>query len=146
MNKSIASALISLMALPALAQMSPVGLWKTIDDKDGSAKSEIRIVDNAGVFTGKIEKILDPKAKPGELCVECTDDRKSQPMLGLEIIRGVRRVEGQAVWDGGTIVEPSTGKIYKMKMTPIEGGAKLEMRGFIGFSLLGRTQTWIRVQ
>jgi uncharacterized protein (DUF2147 family) len=146
MNKSIAAALISLMALPALAQMSPVGLWKTIDDKDGSAKSEIRIVDNAGVFTGKIEKILDPKAKPGELCVECTDDRKGQPMLGLEIIRGVRRVEGQAVWDGGTIVEPSTGKIYKMKMTPIEGGAKLEMRGFIGFSLLGRTQTWIRVQ
>jgi uncharacterized protein (DUF2147 family) len=146
MNKSIAAALISLMALPALAQMSPVGLWKTIDDKDGSAKSEIRIVDNAGVFTGKIEKILDPKAKPGELCVECTDDRKSQPMLGLEIIRGVRRVEGQAVWDGGTIVEPSTGKIYKMKMTPIEGGAKLEMRGFIGFSLLGRTQTWLRVQ
>ena len=146
MNKSIASALISLMALPALAQMSPVGLWKTIDDKDGSAKSEIRIVDNAGVFTGKIEKILDPKAKPGELCVECTDDRKGQPMLGLEIIRGVRRVEGQAVWDGGTIVEPSTGKIYKMKMTPIEGGAKLEMRGFIGFSLLGRTQTWLRVQ
>ncbi len=146
MNKSIAAALVSLMALPALAQMSPVGLWKTIDDKDGSAKSEIRIIETAGVFTGKIEKILDPKAKPGELCVECTDDRKGQPMLGLEIIRGVRQVAGQAVWEGGTIVEPSTGKIYKMKMTPIEGGAKLEMRGFIGFSLLGRTQTWLRVQ
>ena len=146
MNKSIAAALVSLMALPALAQMSPVGLWKTIDDKDGSAKSEIRIIETAGVFTGKIEKILDPKAKPGDLCVECTDDRKGQPMLGLEIIRGVRQVAGQAVWEGGTIVEPSTGKIYKMKMTPIEGGAKLEMRGFIGFSLLGRTQTWLRVQ
>lgn len=146
MNKSIAAALVSLMALPALAQMSPVGLWKTIDDKDGSAKSEIRIIETAGVLTGKIEKILDPKAKPGELCVECTDDRKGQPMLGLEIIRGVRQVAGQAVWEGGTIVEPSTGKIYKMKMTPIEGGAKLEMRGFIGFSLLGRTQTWLRVQ
>jgi uncharacterized protein (DUF2147 family) len=146
MNKSIAAALVSMMALPALAQMSPVGLWKTIDDKDGSAKSEIRIIETAGVLTGKIEKILDPKAKPGELCVECTDDRKGQPMLGLEIIRGVRQVAGQAVWEGGTIVEPSTGKIYKMKMTPIEGGAKLEMRGFIGFSLLGRTQTWLRVQ
>jgi uncharacterized protein (DUF2147 family) len=146
MHKSIAAAFVGLMALPALAQMSPLGLWKTIDDKDGSAKSEIRIIETAGVFTGKIEKILDPKAKPGELCVECTDDRKGQPMLGLEIIRGVRQVDGQAVWEGGTIVEPSTGKIYKMKMTPIEGGAKLEMRGFIGFSLLGRTQTWIRVQ
>jgi uncharacterized protein (DUF2147 family) len=146
MNKSIAAALVGLVSLPALAQMSPVGLWKTIDDKDGSAKSEIRIIETAGVFTGKVEKILDPKAKPGELCVECTDDRKGQPMLGLEIIRGVKKVDGQAVWEGGTIVEPSTGKIYKMKMTPIEGGAKLEMRGFVGFSLLGRTQTWIRVQ
>jgi uncharacterized protein (DUF2147 family) len=146
MKKSIVATLVALMALPALAQMSPSGLWKTIDDKDGSAKSEIRISQTAGLFTGKVEKILDPKAKPGELCVECTDDRKGQPMLGLEIIRGVRQVEGQAVWEGGTIVEPSTGKIYKMKMTPIEGGAKLEIRGFIGFSLLGRTQTWIRVQ
>jgi len=146
MNKSIAAVLLSVMALPALAQMSPVGLWKTIDDKDGSAKSEIRIVETAGVLTGKIEKILDPKAKPGELCVECTDDRKGQPMLGLEIIRGVKKADGKEVWEGGTIVEPSTGKIYKTKMTPIEGGSKLEMRGFIGFSLLGRTQTWIRVQ
>jgi uncharacterized protein (DUF2147 family) len=146
MKKSIVATLVALMALPALAQMSPSGLWKTIDDKDGSAKSEIRISQTAGLFTGKVEKILDPKAKPGELCVECTDDRKGQPMLGLEIIRGVRQVEGQTVWEGGTIVEPSTGKIYKMKMTPIEGGAKLEIRGFIGFSLLGRTQTWIRVQ
>ncbi len=146
MKKSIVATLVALMALPALAQMSPLGLWKTIDDKDGSAKSEIRIIQTSGVFTGKVEKILDPKAKPGELCVECTDDRKGQPMLGLEIIRGVRQVEGQTVWEGGTIVEPSTGKIYKMKMTPIEGGAKLEIRGFIGFSLLGRTQTWIRVQ
>ena len=146
MNKSIAAVVLAVMALPALAQMSPVGLWKTIDDKDGSAKSEIRIIETAGVFSGKIEKILDPKAKPGELCVECTDDRKGQLMLGLEIIRGVKKVDGQTMWEGGTIVEPSTGKIYKMKMTPIEGGAKLEMRGFIGFALLGRTQTWIRVQ
>jgi len=146
MFRTVIAVVVGLSSVSAMAQMSPVGLWKTIDDKDGSAKSEIRIIETAGVFTGKIEKILDPKAKPDEKCVECTDDRKDQPTLGLEIIRGVRKTEGKDVWEGGTIVEPSTGKIYKMKMTPIEGGAKLEMRGFIGFALLGRTQTWIRVQ
>lgn len=146
MIRTMTALAISLFSWGVMAQMTPVGLWKTIDDKDGSAKSEIRIIETAGVFSGKIEKILDPKAKPDEKCVECTDDRKDQPTVGLEIIRGNRKTEGKDVWEGGTIVEPSTGKIYKMKMTPIEGGAKLEVRGFIGFSLLGRTQTWIRVQ
>ena len=146
MIRNTIAMVLGLSALSAMAQMSPVGLWKTIDDKDGSAKSEIRIIETAGVVTGKIEKILDPKAKPDEKCVECGDDRKDQAMLGLEIIRGVKKVEGEDLWEGGTIIEPSTGKVYKMKMTPIEGGAKLEMRGFIGFSLLGRTQTWIRIQ
>ena len=146
MIRNTIAMVLGLSALSAMAQMSPVGLWKTIDDKDGSAKSEIRIIETAGVVTGKIEKILDPKAKPDEKCVQCGDDRKDQPMLGLEIIRGVKKVDGKDLWEGGTIIEPSTGKVYKMKMTPIEGGAKLEMRGFIGFSLLGRTQTWIRVQ
>jgi uncharacterized protein (DUF2147 family) len=146
MFRTAIAIVVGLSSISAMAQMSPVGLWKTIDDKDGSVKSEIRVTQADGVITGKIEKILDPKAKPDEKCVECTDDRKDQPTLGLEIIRGVRKTEGKDVWEGGTIVEPSTGKIYKVKMTPIEGGAKLEMRGFIGFSLLGRTQTWIRVQ
>ncbi|MCF8154510.1 MAG: DUF2147 domain-containing protein [Rhodoferax sp.] len=145
MIRTAIAIVVGLSSISAMAQMSPVGLWKTIDDKDGSVKSEIRVTQTDGVITGKIEKILDPKAKPDEKCVECTDDRKDQPTLGLEIIRGVRKAEGKDVWEGGTIVEPSTGKIYKVKMTPIEGGAKLEMRGFIGFSLLGRTQTWIRV-
>ena len=145
MIRTAIAIVVGLSSISAMAQMSPVGLWKTIDDKDGSVKSEIRVTQTDGVITGKIEKILDPKAKPDEKCVECTDDRKDQSTLGLEIIRGVRKAEGKDVWEGGTIVEPSTGKIYKVKMTPIEGGAKLEMRGFIGFSLLGRTQTWIRV-
>ena len=146
MFRSAIALAFGMSAACAMAQMTPVGLWKTIDDKDGSAKSEIRIIDTAGVITGKIERILDPKAKPDETCIECKDDRKDQPTLGMEIIRGVRKTEGKDVWEGGTIVEPSTGTIYKMKMTPIEGGKKLEMRGFVGFSFIGRTQTWIRIQ
>lgn len=144
MIRAIAVAALGMSAFSAMAQMTPVGLWRTIDDKDGSAKSEIRIVENNGVVSGRIEKVMDPKAKSDELCVECKDDRKDQPMVGLELIRGLKKAEGKDVWEGGTIVEPSTGKVYKMTMTPIDGGKKIEMRGYIGFFY--RTQTWIRVQ
>jgi len=131
----------------AMAQMNPAGLWKTIDDKDGSAKSEIRIVETAGVVSGKIEKVLDPKSKPDDKCVECKDDRKDQPIAGLELMRGLKKSDTRDnLWDGGTIVEPSTGKVYKVQLTPIEGGKKLEVRGYVGAPLFGRTQTWIRVQ
>lgn len=131
----------------AMAQMNPVGLWKSIDDKDGSAKSEIRIVETAGVVSGKIEKVLDPKSKPDDKCVECKDDRKDLPIVGLELMRGLKKSETRDnLWDGGTIVEPSTGKVYKVQLTPVEGGKKLEVRGYIGAPLFGRTQTWIRVQ
>jgi uncharacterized protein (DUF2147 family) len=61
-------------------------------------------------------------------------------------MRGLKKTEGKDVWEGGTIVEPESGTVYKAKVTPIDGGAKLEMRGFVGFALLGRTQTWIRIQ
>ncbi len=144
MIRKIVVAALGLSALTAMAQMTPVGLWRTIDDNDGTAKSEIRIVENNGVISGKIERDLNPKAKPDEKCVECKDDRKDQPIIGLELIRGLKKAEGKDVWEGGTIVEPSTGKVYRMTMTPIEGGKKIEMRGYIAFFY--RTQTWIRVQ
>ncbi len=129
--------------LPVWAQITPVGLWRTIDDKDGAAKSEIRIVETAGVVSGKVEKILDPKSKPDERCVECTDERKDQPILGMEILRGLKRAAGKDVWEGGNVLDPNNGKIYRATVTPIEGGAKLQMRGYIGFFY--RTQTWVRV-
>lgn len=144
MVRKIVVAALGASVFSAMAQMTPVGLWRTIDDKDGSAKSEIRIVENNGVISGTIEKVLDPKAKPDEKCVECKDDRKDQPIVGLELIRGLKKADGKDVWEGGTIVEPSTGKVYRMTMTPIEGGKKIEMRGYIAFFY--RTQTWIRVQ
>ena len=140
-------ATLGLSALAAMAQMTPVGLWKTIDDKDGSAKSEIRIVDTAGVISGKIEKVLDPKSKPDDKCVECKDDRKDLPIAGLELMRGLKKSETRDnLWDGGTIVEPSTGKVYKVQLTPVDGGKKLDVRGYVGAPLFGRTQTWVRVQ
>ena len=144
MFRSVVAVAISLSCVSAMAQMTPVGLWKTIDDNDGTAKSEIRISESAGVVTGKIERDLSPKAKPDDKCIECTDDRKNQPIIGMEILRDLKKVDGKDVWEGGTVMDPNNGKIYKAKVTPIEGGQKLQMRGYIGFFY--RTQTWIRVQ
>ncbi|MGE4239920.1 DUF2147 domain-containing protein [Ramlibacter sp.] len=124
--------------------MTPVGLWRSIDDKTGEPRAEIRIVENAGVLTGRIEKRLDKTAKPDAVCVECKDDRKDKPMNGLEIIRGVRKAEGKDLWEGGKVLDPENGREYTAKLTPIEGGKKLEMRG--SFGPFGRTQTWVRVQ
>ena len=143
MLRSAIVVLVCGFSVSAMAQMSPVGVWQTIDDKDGTVKSEIRIVETAGVVSGKIDKILDPKAKQDDKCVECTDERKDQPILGMEILRGLKKTEGKDAWEGGTILDPKNGKIYKATVTPIEGGKKLQMRGYIGFFY--RTQVWNRV-
>jgi uncharacterized protein (DUF2147 family) len=145
MNRFAVALAFSLSAVSAFAQMTPAGLWKTISDKDGSVTSEVLLTDAGGVITGKIEKTYRADAKPGAKCIECKDDRKDQPIVGLEIIRGAKKTEGKDIWEGGTVVDPDSGTVYKLKLTPIEGGKKLEVRGFIGFALLGRTQTWLRV-
>jgi uncharacterized protein (DUF2147 family) len=138
----IAAALIA--AGPALAQSTPVGVWRNIDDKTGEAKAEIRIVDQGGALNGRIEKRLAKDAKPDAKCEECTDDRKGKPMDGLEIIRAARKAEGKEVWEGGKILDPENGREYTLRLTPQEGGKKLDVRG--SFGPFGRTQTWVRVQ
>jgi uncharacterized protein (DUF2147 family) len=139
--------LLFVLAGGAFAQTSPVGLWKSIDDKTQKERSLVRITDSAGVLSGRIEKRLDPDAKPSDACGKCADDRKDQPIQGLEIIRGVKKAEGEdSRWDGGHILDPEDGKTYKVRLTPADGGKKLDVRGYIGAPLLGRTQTWIRVE
>jgi uncharacterized protein (DUF2147 family) len=137
---------IALCAASASAQMTPVGLWKTVSDKDGTVTSEVRVIETAGVVSGRIERTFRSDVKPDAKCVPCTDDRKDQPIVGLEIIRGMTRTAGTDVWEGGTAVDPDNGTVYKFRMIPIEGGKKLEARGFVGISLFGRSQTWLRVQ
>jgi uncharacterized protein (DUF2147 family) len=146
MTRTVIALAIGFSALSATAQMTPAGLWKTISDKDGTPQSEVRIVDNGGVLIATLVKVYRPTFKGDEVCGECKDDRKDKPIIGLELMRGLKKTEGKDVWEGGTIVDPDSGTLYKSKVTPIDGGAKLEMRGFVGFALLGRTQTWIRIQ
>jgi len=131
--------------LGAAAQASPVGLWKTIDDESKTEKSLVRIVDNGGVLSGKIEKLLDPTAKPGDVCDKCSDERKNQPILGLTIIRNAKASGDDATtWTGGDITDPNNGKTYKLRLKPLDGGKALEVRGYIGPFF--RNQTWIRVE
>ena len=146
MIKTVVSTMaLSLASLSAFAQMSPVGLWKTIDDDSGKEKSLVRIKENNGVFSGTIERLLDPTTKPDEVCDKCTDDRKDKPVLGMTILRGLKASEGDAsVFEGGTIVDPNNGKVYRTRLKPVEDGKKLEMRGYIG--PFYRTQVWLRVE
>ena len=145
MRQALAAIIFVAISAPAWAQMTPEGLWRNIDDKSGEAKAEIRIQGNsAGVLTGVLEKRLAKDAKPDDLCKECSDERKNQPILGLEIIRGAQKAEGKDVWEGGKILDPENGRNYTLRLTPIEGCKKLEVRGSLG--PFGRTQTWVRVQ
>jgi uncharacterized protein (DUF2147 family) len=138
---------LALVAGAASAQNSPVGVWKTIDDSTKKEKSLIRITEAGGVLTGKLEKLLDPATPPDAVCKECTDERKDKPLVGMTLIRNVRQNEGDKdLWDGGDILDPNNGKVYKVRMKPVDGGAKLDVRGYIGAPLLGRTQTWIRAE
>jgi uncharacterized protein (DUF2147 family) len=139
----LVAALTTLIAA-AHAQMTPVGSWHSSDEKTGELKSLIVIAESGGVLNGHIEKLLRKNADPKKVCNECSDDRKDKPMLGLEIIRGAKQVEGKEVWEGGKILDPENGKEYTLRMTPIDRGKKLEVRGSIAF--FGRTQTWVRVQ
>lgn len=128
----------------AWAQMTPVGTWTSFDDKTGAPKAQIVIGETGGVLSGHIERLLRPGADPKELCTRCTGDLKDQPMVGLEIIRGAKKAEGKDVWEGGRILDPQSGTTYALRLTPVDGGQKLDVRGSIG--PFGRTQTWVRVK
>ncbi|MCA0242087.1 MAG: DUF2147 domain-containing protein [Proteobacteria bacterium] len=129
----------------AFAQMTPVGLWKTIDDDSKQEKSLVRIVDNGGVVSGRIEKLLDPASDAKALCDKCTDERKGQPIVGLTILRNLKpSAEDNTVWEGGDVLDPNNGKLYRARLKPSNGGKELQLRGYLG--PFYRTQTWIRVE
>ncbi len=136
---------LALAAAGAAAQMTPVGLWKTVDDETKHEKSLVRIVDNGGVVSGRIEKLLDPATDPKAVCDKCTDERKGQPIVGLTILRNLKQdAEDKTVWEGGDVLDPNNGKLYRARLKPVNGGKELQLRGYLG--PFYRTQTWIRVE
>ena len=124
--------------------LSPVGLWKTIDDKTGKPRSLIRINESNGEYSATIEKGLLATDTGEAICDKCSDERKNQKLLGMTIVKGLKKNGPQ--YDGGEILDPDNGKTYRCKMKLDESGNRLEVRGFVGISLLGRSQIWNRVE
>ena len=146
MKKAAVAFVLATASILAMAQATPAGLWKTIDDDGKTEKSLVRIVNTGGVYSGKVEKISDP-AKATELCSKCDDERKDKPIVGMTIIWEVKQdAEDPGLFAGGQILDPAKGSSYKLRLKPIDGGKKLEVRGYIGSPMFGRTQTWVRVE
>lgn len=121
---------------------SPAGLWKTVNEK-GEPEGLVRITEVAGEFRATVEKVYSPPAPVAEpRCLDCTGELKDKPVIGMQILRGMR-------WDGeqyagGEILDPNNGKFYRCLMRVVDDGRRLEVRGYIGISLFGRTQVWLR--
>ena len=140
-------ALVSVFAFCApfalAANDSPVGNWRTIDDETNTVKSIVEITEKDGVFEGKVVKLFrKPEEDQNPLCDKCQGELNKKPILGLRIMWDLKK--DSDYWDGGQILDPENGKTYKVKMHLVEDGTKLKVRGFIGFSFIGRTQVWER--
>ncbi|SEV87612.1 DUF2147 domain-containing protein [Luteibacter sp. 329MFSha] len=132
-------------ALPALADSTtPVGKWKTIDDKTHEVKSIVEITENGGLLEGKVLQVLKSDHGPHPKCTECSGERKDKPIEGMTIMWGLKK-DGDE-WSGGQILDPAKGKIYKVTIKLEDGGKKLDVHGYIGFSLIGRSQEWVRAE
>jgi len=128
---------------------TPVGHWQTFDEETGEKKSIVTLwIDEAGYLYGKIDSLFrKPHEEQNPLCDQCEDEKKDQPIIGMEIIWDMERSEDDPLrWDMGYILDPKNGKTYKCLITISEDDQTLEVRGFIGFSLIGRTQTWKRLE
>ena len=133
---------LTLWGVDGLAQSTPIGLWRTVDDATGKARALVRIVETSGVLSGRIEHLFDPDPKWDGRCDKCRDERKDQPVLGMTILSGARR-DG-ADYRGGEILDPENGNVYRCILRVTGAGDRLEVRGFIGIALFGRTQIWVR--
>lgn len=143
MKKSIVFSLVVFFAMIFNAQsQSVLGRWKTIDDETGQAKSIVEIYEKSGKVYGKVVEILRAEHKQ-DVCSKCEGAEKNKPILGMVIIDGLKKDESE--YNGGTILDPQNGKKYKSYIT-LESTDKLKVRGYIGISIVGRTQYWYRVK
>lgn len=129
------------IAVHAAGSQSPIGLWKTFDDKTGKPRALVRIYLQDGKYFGRIEQSFTPEAQK-RVCSVCTDERKNQPIIGLLIVRNMTLRDD--TYSGGDILDPDSGSVYRCKLHLEKDGTALVVRAYIGISLLGRSKTWRR--
>lgn len=138
--KTVCGLAFAVSCIPSAFAGSPAGNWTTIDDKTGAKRAVVTISESGGSLSGVIDKVY-PQAGDTGICEKCPGGFKGKKIQGLRFLWGLKKV-GENEWDGGSILDPKSGKVYKAKVT-LEGN-KLHVRGYMGMSLLGRTQTWVR--
>ncbi len=144
---TLGSALLATAGLAAATDTSPEGVWRTIDDRSGQPRSIVVIERQGSELIGRIRQSLDPKDPPGATCAKCTDHRKDQPIIGTVLLNGLQPAHGKPlVWEGGQILDPDSGTVYRARITLRPDGRSLEVRGYVGISAFGRTQVWQRAE
>lgn len=148
MNRNISSLLTftagALLSTSALAASLDGTQWQTIDDKTGEKKAIIQLNESNGRVSGKIIKVLDPQQAKA-VCTKCPGSLKNKPVEGLQILSGLK-ADGNNKWNGGKLVDPESGKTYSGKITLSDNGQSLDLRGYVGTPMFGRSQTWKRIK
>ncbi|EKD71263.1 MAG: hypothetical protein ACD_46C00223G0004 [uncultured bacterium] len=145
---TILSIFLYQLAIADTSAISPIGIWKTIDDVTGKPKGIVQLwVSDKNSLKGKILKIYPrPGYDQNEVCIECKDEKHNQRIVGMTFLENLQQNKDKAnTWDNGSILDPQNGKTYRCTLSVIENGQKLYVRGYIGFPLFGRSQTWVRV-
>jgi uncharacterized protein (DUF2147 family) len=138
---AVAAALVLSASSLCAAELSPVGRWRTVSDETGKQTGVVEISESNGALSGRIVKmVLEPGDSADPVCQKCEGPERGQRIMGMTILKGVRP-DGDK-WDGGTILDPRSGNIYRCQLRVSENGRMLFVRGYMGVSLLGRTQTW----
>ncbi len=148
MNRIISGLLMlsagSLLSTTVFAASLNGTQWQTIDEKTGEKKAIVQLTESSGQVTGKIVKVLNSKEAKA-VCEKCTGNLKNKPIEGLQILTGMK-AEGANKWSNGKLVDPESGKIYSGKLTLSDNGQSLNLRGYVGTPVFGRTQTWQRIK
>lgn len=141
-NRFIIALLVTALA-PLAVAADPEGRWRTIDDDTGEARSIVELSVADGTLSGKILRLFNP-SEPNPRCTQCSGEREGQPIEGMTVLWGLVPEDGE--WVDGRVLDPESGKEYNAKVKLVDDGARLELRGYLGMPMLGRTQVWERVE